>query len=431
VARLWGRGYTLYRDTWVDRPQGLILVFRGLHLVAGSAVAMRAAAALVAALVVAATIVLALRLAGGRITAVAAGLLAGTVGASPYLESFTFSGELLASLVSILSLLAFTEYLRRRQAVWLVAAGLLAGCAVLVKQSAMDAGLAAVAYLLWRRRPNGLPAAAAFVLLALVPVAIAAAAATSFHDWWYAVVRYRLDGDSLLSGSPALRWHQFWTSAAAAAQGLGLLVALALVGWRGAPLLVRLWLAAAVLGVLGGGAFHPHYYLQLVPPLSLLAALGVRRLWLAGSRAALAAAAAAGIASVGVAVPIALASPRDQARAIWPHDPHLQHDAALARYVASHSRGSERILAIWADADLYYLADRDPAIPYLWERNVEAIPSALDGARSALVRGRPRLVVVVQPPGKVDPSGRTAAILHRRYRLAARVEGVPVYRRRT
>ena len=30
AARLWGRGATLYRDIWVDRPQGLILVFRGV-----------------------------------------------------------------------------------------------------------------------------------------------------------------------------------------------------------------------------------------------------------------------------------------------------------------------------------------------------------------------------------------------------------------
>jgi len=53
---------------------------------------MRAAAAVVAALVVAATMLLTLRLARGRITAVTAGLLAATVGASPFIESFTLSG---------------------------------------------------------------------------------------------------------------------------------------------------------------------------------------------------------------------------------------------------------------------------------------------------------------------------------------------------
>src|SRR5439155_26974867 len=70
VARLWSHGATLYRGAWVDRPQGLVLVFRALHLIGGSPVAMRVTAAVVAALVVAATMLLTLRLARGRITAV-------------------------------------------------------------------------------------------------------------------------------------------------------------------------------------------------------------------------------------------------------------------------------------------------------------------------------------------------------------------------
>src|SRR5205085_11290445 len=37
VARLWEHSGTLYRDVWVDRPQGLILIFRAiLHLGGGS-----------------------------------------------------------------------------------------------------------------------------------------------------------------------------------------------------------------------------------------------------------------------------------------------------------------------------------------------------------------------------------------------------------
>ncbi|MDX6512530.1 MAG: hypothetical protein QOE36_2034, partial [Gaiellaceae bacterium] len=75
---------------------------------------------------------------------------------------------------------------------------------------------------------------------------------------------------------------------------------------------------------------------------------------------------------------------------------------------------------------LYYLADRPPATPYLWQRNVETIPGALDDVRSALAARAPRLVVVAQPPSRVDPSGKTASLLHRLYREAARVDGVPV-----
>src|SRR3954454_9644614 len=146
VARLWSHGATLYRGAWVDRPQGLVVVVRALHLVGGSPLAMRATAAVVAALVVAATMLLTLRLARGRITAVTAGLLAATVGGSPFIESFTLSGELLASLPAVLSLLCFCVYLAGRERDWpanrlfltLAGAGALTGIAMLVKQSAFD-----------------------------------------------------------------------------------------------------------------------------------------------------------------------------------------------------------------------------------------------------------------------------------------------------
>src|SRR5207253_4920056 len=62
AARLWERGDTLYRDIWVDRPQGLVLVFRAVLHLGGSPNVIRGVAALVAALSVLATVLLALRL---------------------------------------------------------------------------------------------------------------------------------------------------------------------------------------------------------------------------------------------------------------------------------------------------------------------------------------------------------------------------------
>jgi hypothetical protein len=424
---------------------------------------MRAAAAVVAALVVAATMLLTLRLARGRITAVTAGLLAATVGASPFIESFTLSGELLASLPAVLSLLCFCLYLEGRERArssnslllgstrpqgrtWsvaqpfsasnrlllsLVGAGVLTGIAVLIKQSAFDAGLAAVVYLLWRERRRGLAPAAVLVAGALVPVAIAAASAARLSAWLYAVVGYRFEGGSLLTGSLSERAHQFWLSLPPAGKALGLLALLAAVGWRRSPLLARIWLGAAVLGAIAGGNFHPHYYIQLVPPLSLLAAVGVRTLWLSAPRPAIAAVGAAAAATLALALPVAWATPTEQAKTIWPADPHLVHDAALARYVRAHTLPTERVLAVWADADLYYLADRRPAVRYLWSRNIASIPGALKAFRHALATRRAELVVVVQPPSKLDPSGRTAALLRREYRHVARVGGASVYRSRS
>jgi hypothetical protein len=392
---------------------------------------MRITAALVASLVVAATILLTRRLAGGRITAVTAGLLAGTVGASPFVESFTLSGELLASLPAVLSLLAFVAYLSNARGRWLLLAGVLTGIAVLTKQSAFDAGLAAVAFLLWRDRRRGLAPAGVLVGAALVPVAAAAATAARLDDWLYAVIGYRFHGDSLVTGSLHGRVHQLWMSMPPAAKALGVLALLAAIGWRRSPLLARLWLGTACLGVLGGGNFHPHYYLQLVPPLAVLGAVGVQTLWYSWARPGLGVAFAGAAASLALALPVAFASPAKQAKEIWPHDPHLVHDGVLADYVRAHTRPHERVLALWADADLYYLADRMPATRFLWARNVASVPGAISGVHWVLRNRRAALVLVVQPLRKLDPTGRTRLLLRRDYYRVATVRGIGVYRSRS
>jgi hypothetical protein len=86
---------------------------------------------------------------------------------------------------------------------------------------------------------------------------------------------------------------------------------------------------------------------------------------------------------------------------------------------------------MWAAADLYYLADRPPAVPFLWFRNLQAVPGALGRAERALAERRPALVIGLQPPGLLDGSGRAARLLRSGYELTARIDGVPVYRRRS
>lgn len=426
AARLWDRGATLYRDVWVDRPQGLVLIFRAVLQVGTSTDAIRAAAALAAAISVLATMLLAFRLTRLRTTALACGLLMATAGASPFLESFTLAGELLASLAAILSLLAFAAFLRSRAPAWLVLAGLASGCAVMIKQSGFDAALAIVVYLGWTERRRAARPVAVLIAAAATPVVAGLLAAVSVHRWWFAVVGYRGSGDSIVTGSFVHRLDLLQQSLPAAAKGLGLLVLMAALGWRISPLVIRLWLGAAVLGVVGGGNFHFHYYLQLVPPLAILAGAGLERLF-ARPRALLAAGyAAVAIATIVVTAPLMLDDARAQAKAIWPHDPHLQHDAAVVRYVRAHTHPGERILVLWAAADVYYLADRPPAIPYMWFRNIQAVPGALRDAHQALARRRAALVIESQSPDSADPSGRTRALLTSGYRRVAVVDGVPV-----
>jgi 4-amino-4-deoxy-L-arabinose transferase-like glycosyltransferase len=423
VARLWERGGVLYRTVWVDRPQGLVLAYRAIVDLGGSPALIRALAAVVGALAVLAVMRLGMEL-GGSIVGSAAALLLATVGASPFIESFTLAGELMASLPATLGLLAFVRFLRTRSETWLVTAGILSGSALMVKQSALDALLAIVAYLLWTRRARGVRAAAVVIVGAAAPVALGAFTAAHPTDWWNAVVAYRGRGDSIVTGSAAHRLHQFVDTLPHAGVALGLLALLAAVGWTSAPLLARLWVGAAALGVIGGGNFHTHYYLQLAAPLALLAGFGVQRIWETRSRAAAATAAAAGAATIALTVPLWLDGGAAQAREIWPNDPHLVADKAVAAYVRAHTLPGQRVQVLWGAAGVYFLADRPPALRYMWRRPIESAPDALAQVRRLIARGVPAVVVLAQPPSAADPSGRTARLLDARYRLAAVVSGV-------
>ena len=219
AARLWDHGATLYRDIWVDRPQGLVLIFRGVLQIGSSTDAIRAVAAIVGALSVLAAMLFAFRLTGRRTTALACGLLMATFGASPFLESFTLAGELLASLAAILSLLAFAAYLRSRAPAWLVVAGLVSGCAVMIKQSGFDSALVILAYLAWTERRRAVRPGAVVLATAAAPVVAGLLAADSVHRWWFAVVGYRGSGDSIVTGSLVHRLSLLQDSLPGAAPG--------------------------------------------------------------------------------------------------------------------------------------------------------------------------------------------------------------------
>jgi 4-amino-4-deoxy-L-arabinose transferase-like glycosyltransferase len=373
---LWQHGHALYSDLFVDRPQGLLLIYRGL-LVTGltSTVALRLFAAGIAVATVLVVAAIAFRF-GERINSYAAALLLATVGTSPFIESFTLSGELLAALFAALCLLAFTFYVRDGRLRWAALAGVLCGGAVMMKQSGFDAGLAAALWLVLagRRRPGAWRALVLLVAGAAVPVLVGILAARSPTAWFEAVVAYRGRGDSLFTGSPLHRFHLLVGSLPAAAAGLGLLAVFAAYGWRRSHLLLRLWVAAAVLGVLGGGNFHPHYYVQLAPPLAAVGGMGITRL--RSRRVALSALAAAALAAAAATVSVALASTSEQVRLIWPHDAHLRYDADAVRLIRQRVPPGRQIAVVWGDADLYYLADRAPAVRYLWYRNAQAIPGA-------------------------------------------------------
>ena len=101
VAHWWARGADLYGDVWVDRPQGLLLLYRWASTLPGSdRFDIRLMAALWSCAIAVVLGLLITRVAGRRAGAAAA-LLSGLLSTSPVIEGFTANGELMATLPAL------------------------------------------------------------------------------------------------------------------------------------------------------------------------------------------------------------------------------------------------------------------------------------------------------------------------------------------
>jgi 4-amino-4-deoxy-L-arabinose transferase-like glycosyltransferase len=213
------------------------------------------------------------------------------------------------------------------------------------------------------------------------------------------------------------------------------------------------WLAASALAVAAGGRFFLHYYLQLLPPLALLAATALRGTAWAGRPRALRLAAALGVAlpavgSWAAAVLDARVRPETAAQAgvyrtvgafldvtaapgdtlfVWGNSPEIYHfarrDMGTRFPFCNHLSGK-----IWGTAE-----DRPGAGNTQRRAVAEAWPMLLDD----IERRRPDWIVDAAAAGldrwqglELERFPPLAAVVARDYVRLTSVEGVPVYRRR-
>jgi 4-amino-4-deoxy-L-arabinose transferase-like glycosyltransferase len=439
VAQWWSRGADLYGDVWVDRPQGLLLLYRAALALPGSHnVDIRLMAALWSSAIAIVLGLLVTDLAGRRAGAAAA-LLSGLLSTAPVIEGFTANGELMATLPAVIALALTARWQVRGGLRLMVAAGLFAGAGVLVKQSGYDGGLAAGLWLLlaawrgWRPRGEALRALGALALGVALIVGAAAlhGALTGFHDWWFAVADYRLSVESVATGSVSERFSLFRDSLRTAGPVVGALVALAVPGVslavRGRESsLLAIWLALSLTGFALGGLFHGHYYVGPLTPLCALAALTLAAV---PPRLALVLGVAVLILPAYKAWPSYTADGTRERSLASSSDTRIVTDGAVGRYLHAHTGPSDRVYALYADAGLYLASGRRSPYPYLWFLGIAHIPGALQRLRTTLAGpDAPRYIAVYQQPGTIDKHGDIGRTLRRRYRQVATIQGVPIWR---
>jgi dolichol-phosphate mannosyltransferase len=436
VARGWlDDGDWLYGDYWLDRPPLLVALY-WIASAAGHA-GVRALGALVAVALIVLTALLSRALAGDRAARYTA-LLAALLGSSAAIQAVFTPAEAIGTVPSTLSVLALVMALRRRAELrWLALAGAAAVCALLIKQSFVDALLAGAVFLVvaaCHRATTGFRAA--------WPLAYVAGAALPYlaaHVWQraaelpdgsvaFALFGFRLDALETIQGShrPLLdRVTELLLPALGS--GLGFVLVWALLGgWRlrRQPVLVATlaaWLTGAVAGVLAGGSYWPHYLIQLAPVAAVAGglALAVARPLASRSTVAIVALLALGGAAVGMS-----------------HDPERRYQAderAVAAYVRDRARPDDSLYVLYARANVQYYSGLRSPYPYAWSLMVRAIP----GARARLVgllqsHQRPTWLVKWHHHDAwgLDPRGDVAGLLRRRYREVARVCGRAVLLRR-
>jgi MFS family permease len=200
-----------------------------------------------------------------------------------------------------------------------------------------------------------------------------------------------------------------------------------------------LWLASAALSVTVGFRFFGHYYLQLLPPLALLAA-GV----LARMSARLVKQTVALAASIA-AVLVLLAFP-DQ-----PIEYPEYEDAA--EYVATHAGPDDQIL-VWGHVpEIYWASGAQPATRFLTNRfltgswagrpedtaadpEAAATPGAWELFFQDLASHPPRYILDAAPAGiresgsyPIDLFPRFDAIVSSQYRRVTVIDGITIYER--
>ena len=272
-----------------------------------------------------------------------------------------------------------------------------------------------------------------------VLLAVLHGAATGFDRWWFAVAKYRLSVESVATGSLSHRADLLWEAFVTSWPCIVPLMVLAPIGivvairtQRGALLVI--WGALSLTGFALGGLFHPHYFVGLIAPFSALSALGLR--WVVdrfGVRVAVAVgrrpARRAGDRGVAGRHGV-LALGRVVAHLPRRADPHGQGSGSVA---AGRTRPGETVYALYADASLYFAADRPPAFKYLWFLGEQRIPGALGELRDILAGPKaPRYVVVYQPPRSMPGAVAAGipAVLKARYAAFAKVAGHDVLRLR-
>lgn len=287
AADLLAAGGVPYRDAFLQKPPGIVLVHAAVQSVFGASDVATHAAVLLSYVGTLALLAAVARRLGGEVSAPTAAFLAALAFLSPLNEPYPANTEaflVLPATAAYLLLVRAWQGTAEPRAATVAASGLALGAASLFKQTALAhlPHLLAGWALVGQDRRKGARLSGALLAGSALPWFAAALAWSA----WGALGPF-LDGVLLhnlryVGFNPEGRFGDLLARRIAAASlfdrllwlsGVLGAVALFAFGRRRAAFVAGGWLATAILAVSAGGYFRGHYLLQAVPPLALSAAL--------------------------------------------------------------------------------------------------------------------------------------------------------------
>ncbi len=298
AARVWSAGGLPYRDVFNQKPPMTIALYRLCAALSSSPQAPRYAAILAVFLTALALLLLSPKRwsPAARLAAPLAYCVLSTTPVGDF--GFAANTEVFAAALTAWCVWAASRAADSRAPWWSLASGLLAGAAIMTKQTALWPVLAAGVLTVWRggRRFDARAAASFAASAAVVPLTWAGYfwARGGLGALWECTASGNMRYASLAGFSTVFEQGRFfamelapdflkasapaWLLAFAGLRGLK-------TSWENrGELTAVLWLAGALLAAATGLLLFPHYFLQAAPPLSLAAAYGVERLGRRSSR---------------------------------------------------------------------------------------------------------------------------------------------------
>lgn len=409
AARVWSEGGLPYRDVFNQKPPMTIAVYRLCAALSDSPTAPRAAAMIAVLLTGFALLLLAPRRWSlpARLAGPAAYLVLSTTPVGDF--GFPANTEVFAAAFTAW---AFWAALRASPG-FAALGGLLAGAALMTKQTALWPALAAEVLAAWRggRRWDAKGAAAFAASAAAVPLL--------WVVYFWARGGLPFFWDCVVAGNMRYASQADWTAAAEQARFFAMDLgpaflkaswpawALAAFGLRGlearrenrVELTAVLWLAGGLLAAATGLLLFPHYFLQAAPPLCLAAARGVERL--ASGRRRWVAVAALALIPAAASADFYFRKGREAVAKDLLYPSPLLEVEGLGAWLRERTAASDLIWVFGSEPALYVYAGRRAATRHDFVYPLTMFPKSpapLEAELAALRAARPAYVVYVNQP---------------------------------